>query len=100
MPKKKLAVPTIHLNGSSPDSLMESLREAATAVHGAMEALGACSPHGRDYYVQMDSNALEIATQQHRMRVLKLQSVYDELVAVWEKIQAQVYEREAVRAGR
>jgi len=100
MAKKKLAVPTIHMNGSSPDHLADAIRDAALAVNDAMEKLVACAPHGRDYYVQQDPKALEIATAQHVARIAKLQSVYDELVAVWEKIQEQVDEREARRAGR
>jgi hypothetical protein len=95
MPKKKLAVPTLHLNGSSAAGLMNPIRDAASAINDAMERLAACAPHGRDYYVQADPKALEIATAQHVARRDKLQGVYDELVAVWEKIEEQVNEREA-----
>lgn len=102
MPKKKLklAAPTLHLNGSSADALMDPIRDAASAINDSMEKLLACAPHGRDYYVQQDPKALENATAQHVGRLEKLQGVYDELVAIWENIQEQVNEREARRAGR
>jgi|WetSurSiteA1Bulk_404760.scaffolds.fasta_scaffold24201_1 hypothetical protein len=99
MSRKKLVVPTIHLNGSSPDRLMEVIREAAGGVDDARRKLQECAPHGRDYYVQQDPEALTKATEQHLARMAKLDGVYDDLAALYEAIQAQVDEREQRRSG-
>jgi hypothetical protein len=47
-----LAVPTIHLNGTSRESLMEDLLGAYHALTEAIAALGRACPNGRDYYPQ------------------------------------------------
>ena len=57
--------PTVHLNGTSKDSLLKGYREAYESLNKAQEAMGQCSPHGRDYYPQGD-NAIHEAIQEHR----------------------------------
>lgn len=71
--------PSIHLNGSRPQSLANDYAEARAAVQNAINSLHqyAC-PHGRDYYPQ-GSNAVTIAIAEHANRVEKLQSVLHEL---------------------
>jgi hypothetical protein len=44
--------PTIHLNGTSADSLLRDDEAAHDAVTQAISALAQVAPHGRDYYVQ------------------------------------------------
>jgi hypothetical protein len=78
-------LPTIHMNGTSRDSLSEDLCGAYNALREAYDALKRSAPHGRDYYPQGDG-ALSVAQGQHRARLLAVQSVMDELAAVGEEI--------------
>lgn len=75
--RDRLTKPTIHLNGSSAESLAEGYGSAGSAVQKAMEELSATAPHGRDYY--LTEGAFEKARAEHLDRVRRLQSVYDEL---------------------
>lgn len=83
--KTSLAVPTIHLNGTSKESLVTGLCDAAHAIQIAITALGQAAPNGRDYYPQ-DMRALQKAQDQHNARVLRLRSVYAELMEIAEAI--------------
>lgn len=80
-----LSVPTIHLNGTSEKELMAQLSNALDALEGAMTALRAANPNGRDYYPQ-GSEAIVEAGRQHSARVAKIKSVYDELELIGEAI--------------
>ena len=46
--------PTVHLNGTSKDTLLNAYTAANSALLNALEALEACAPNGRDYYVSGD----------------------------------------------
>jgi hypothetical protein len=78
-----LALPTIHLNGTSAQSLLDDIRDAAIAVRAAMDALSRTAPNGRDYYPQ-GNDALIIASGQHAERMARLRSVYAELQQIGE----------------
>ena len=80
-----LAIPTVHLNGTSRDSLIDGLCDAGHVVIDAMKALADAAPNARDYYVQGD-DAYGIARTQHEERLAKLKSVYDELAAIAQAI--------------
>ena len=80
-----MMIPSIHLNGTSRDELVEQLIKAARSLRLAIEALGEATPNGRDYYVQGPS-ALHQARGEHRVRLGKLQDVYDELETLAEAI--------------
>ena len=73
-----LTYPTIHLNGSGRDSLVNGWSAAWEAVGTAFEALKKTAPNGRDYYPQ-EPVALEKAVEEHRGRLQRLQAVQDEL---------------------
>ena len=96
---KNLAIPTVHLGGSSADSLMEGLKDAATAVMIAHEALQNAGPNARDYYVQ-SPEAWTLAENQHRSRTEKIKSVYDDIVAIYEAVFEQFSEHEERRRTR
>jgi hypothetical protein len=86
-----LAVPTVHLNGTSKECLMADLRRAHEAVEAALEALRQTAPHrdtGRDYYIQ-GSTAFLRAQDQHSDRVRRLSSVSKELLSIAEGIHDQ-----------
>lgn len=94
MPTKKLVVPTIHLNGSNKQRLLDALQQAATVVAAARESLKGAAPHGRDYYVQKDERAFVKANTQAIDRMMALEDVENELTAIWQGIQDNVTEVE------
>ena len=47
-----MTTPTIHLNGTNGADLLSQTVDAMLALSGAINALMAAAPHGRDYYVQ------------------------------------------------
>jgi len=82
-----MRVPTVHLNGTSAESLMKQLRDAAEAVDKAIGKCAEAMPHGRDYYVQDTSptdyvlakGAAQEAIAEMRARIAKLEEVEQEL---------------------
>ena len=80
-----LAVPTVHLNGTSRDALLEQLLEAAHAIHEAGRKLAAAYPNARDYYVQPGA-AIAVAMRQHETRMNKLREVAGELETIAERM--------------
>jgi hypothetical protein len=73
-----LAVPTIHLNGTSKESLLEAISNARLALRDALESLGHTAPNGRDFYVQ-GPNALHRADVEYRARAMAVLKAHDEL---------------------
>lgn len=80
-----LAVPTVHLNGTSRGMLVKELETAYDALGAAYEAMRECGPNGRDYYPQ-GPGALERAIRQHFDRLSRVDSVRSELEALIGKI--------------
>jgi hypothetical protein len=80
-----MITPTIHLNGTSQDALLEQVTAAATAVFRACVALNQASPHGRDYYPQGE-NAFTQARAEHADRMARLTDVYRELEVIAQAI--------------
>ena len=76
-----MITPTIHLNGTSRESLTEGYRSAYDAIEAAIDAIAKTSPHGRDYYVQSD-NAIVIAANEHRNRLRHLENIRKELETI------------------
>ena len=75
---EQLAVPTIHLNGTSADRLLEAIEAAYARCGEALDALCQCAPNGRDYYPQ-GPEAMDLATRQHWRRLEHVKAVRDEL---------------------
>ena len=73
-----MTFPTIHLNGTSKERLVEDLCDACNAIDAAYEALKKTAPNGRDYYPQ-GPEALERATGEHMLRLRKLDAIKGEL---------------------
>ncbi len=65
--------PTVHLNGTSEDQLLEGYSNAMTALLDAITALEACSPNARDYYV--NGGDINAACAEHANRVADLVAV-------------------------
>jgi hypothetical protein len=83
---KNIELPIIHLNGSGKTNLTESYLEAYTAVTQALEAVQRTGPHGRDYYVSHDPDALSRALEQHRERCKTLFLIAADLLAICEHV--------------
>ena len=90
-----LAVPTVHLNGTSKQELLDQLQNAFRAVREAQNVLAKAAPHGRDYYVQdadhpaMKGGAIFTAQAQHHARMAKLAGVCEELEQIAIAVQDQ-----------
>jgi hypothetical protein len=48
-------LPTIHLNGTSAESLLDEYRAAMKAMQAAAQALYSCTCNARDFYPQGDA---------------------------------------------
>lgn len=70
--------PTIHMNGTSVESLLEMNEEAYQALRTAMAALRNAGPNGRDYYPQA-GNAMGAAVAEHEARLRRIHEVMIEL---------------------
>jgi hypothetical protein len=75
-----MTLPTIHLNGSSKESLVHDARTAYSALLDAADALSRMSPHRRDYYTAPDT--WDAATAEHAARIEAVQGVMDS-VSEW-----------------
>lgn len=80
-----MQTPTIHLNGTSKEALLEQWEEAYNALRIAIEKLAAAAPNGRDYYPQ-GPDAFAKATEEHRERLRKLTTVHAELQELAETV--------------
>lgn len=80
-----MKVPTIHLNGSSPQVLLRQYHDAISALNTAIEKLRAIEVHGRDYYPQ-GPTALGDALDEHRARVTAVCNVQNDLLHIAEYI--------------
>ena len=52
-------LPTIHLNGTPRDRLLEGNTRILGAITDLNEAIQSCEFHGRDYYVQDNDPAMD-----------------------------------------
>jgi len=79
--------PTVHLNGTSRESLLYQVQGAVGALDRATHALAEAWPHGRDYYPQ-GPEALKAAEAQFAEWSTQLRAVHDGLLAlatrIWE----------------
>ena len=77
--------PTIHLNGTHPETLEDQLAQASVALRLAALALGEACPNGRDYYPQ-GPHALAEALAEHDSRVRAILRVREEIEALLEHV--------------
>jgi hypothetical protein len=86
--REGLVIPTVHLNGTSKEGLLEQWQTAQQAVTDAVRAVSENGPNARDYYVQ-DEAAFRLAREQHITRLKMLEIVQSELVTIVEGIDEQ-----------
>lgn len=72
---KEYPLPTVHLNGTPKESLLQGNVKILSAINELREAISSCQFHGRDYYVQdsdpmkdafNDDNAFSAAYEERR----------------------------------
>jgi len=80
---KELSKPSVHLNGTSREELVEQNMNALHAVNTAAEILRKATPNARDYYVQSPT-AFSVAVDQHRERLVSLATIATELTTIIE----------------
>jgi len=72
---KPLVKPTVNLNGSSRDSLVEANANAASAIRKALETVVESKPHGRDFQI---NGGYEEANEAWHERYIKLVTIAQE----------------------
>ena len=85
--EKEVIAPTVHLNGSGKQSLIDMYMRVRDALVAAEEAISEAHPHGRDYYVQQEleaavSSPIYRACSENRARLLKLHEIEEEINAI------------------
>jgi ABC-type transporter Mla subunit MlaD len=81
-------IPTVHLNGTSADELVEQLCAVSNKLVDAIYALRGAAPNGRDFYPQ-GPDALNKAIAEHSARVTKLLDLKAEIDTLAEKVADQ-----------
>ena len=76
--------PTVHLNGTSEESLLDGFSAAHNAIIDAIKAMEDCAPNARDYYVNYGS--IHIAISEHSARVASLVAVRDDIMELAEHV--------------
>ena len=74
-----MPMPTVHLNGTSRDSLVKQRRDIIDALGDVETAIRQAWPHGRDYYTQ-GPDALPAAQQVWRERWNLVADLQEEIV--------------------
>lgn len=82
-----LVVPMVHLHGTARDTLMEQWSDAVAALADARNALAACVPNMRDFYLQPDCDRVyALAVTQHASRMARVMEVQAEIEAIRQEV--------------
>jgi hypothetical protein len=85
-----IEIPVVNINGSSPETMVEDISAALSALHLAKEAVAKTAPHPRDWQTVKDGDALcRVASAHHRARMRVLDILFEELQAIGIGIQDQ-----------
>src|ERR1035437_1215708 len=76
-----MQLPTIHMNGTGKQALIDQLTAASDALETAFQAMKQAAPNGRDYYPQ-GAVAMERAEAEHRDRMTRLDMIKAEVDAM------------------
>ena len=77
--------PTLHLNGTSKNQLLDDYCDMSQALNAAMEKMIENGPNGRDYYPQGELSLTQ-ARQEHMDRIAKIHAVKAEIDQITEHI--------------
>jgi hypothetical protein len=80
--------PTLNINGSSADDLIQPRRDAYDALQAAIKALQQVTPNGRDY--PGDNDRCVVDRQAHYARLKAIHTIAAELVAEAVLIKEQI----------
>lgn len=80
-----MQIPTIHINGTSRERLLEGLVAAIDALLKAQQAVAETAPNARDYYPQ-GPDAIRAAEREHYSRLTRIINVRQELEEIAEAI--------------
>lgn len=94
-----MLIPTVHLNGTSGEVLRYQWLAAGKALDAALSALCDSGPNARDYYVQ-GTDAPFTAQREHEARVKALRQMRDDVAAVVDGIEEQLFARDLQRKAR
>lgn len=94
-----MLIPTVHLNGTGAEVLLDQNKDALEAVRKAIDAVCAAGPNARDYYVQGPDAGFAVQ-REHEARIKTLKGVRDDLAAIVEGVQDQIDARDAARKTR
>ena len=78
--------PTVHLNGTGRDTLVDGYTEAWRAAAVAIEALERVEFHSRDYHVQ-GPGAYSVAAEQRQQKLIELNGVKHYIETILEALQ-------------
>jgi predicted exporter len=87
-----MMVPTVHINGTSKDVLLEQLDNAVRKLHSAKDALINAYPHARDFVHQntvQRRDAHKLAMHEHAERLRTVDQIIGELEEIHRQIDAQ-----------
>ena len=76
-----MMVPTIHMNGTSKESLLDDACNVMNAIYKAIDVACAAAPNARDYYTQ-GNEAYSKARDEHDARIERLEAVRKEYEAL------------------
>jgi hypothetical protein len=78
--------PTIHLNGTGKETLLEELATALDGIATALHTVSQMTVHGRDYYPQ-GPQAYQVARIEQERRLRMLMEIQNELSEMYTKIE-------------
>lgn len=68
-----VTAPIVNLNGASKESLIEQQLGVLTVIADLIDAMGAASPHGRDFqFVDANGSLFRAAADEHRAELITL----------------------------
>ena len=82
-----MTLPTIHINGTDVEDLIEANTKAHQALQSALEAMHGAAPHGRDYYLQ-EAMAINKAIDDHCFRCHSISEVIQQYADMHEYLTA------------
>jgi hypothetical protein len=85
-----LITPTVNLNGSSAESLIEQRLKVGLQLDKTIAALFEAMPHGRDYQTHSDVAAGNKAREAWRERIELLRGVRNDIMADAEAVHRQM----------
>jgi hypothetical protein len=85
-----MTAPTIHLNGTGGERLLQQYHDQIMALDNAINVLYQTGPNARDYYVHGE-NEYKIARAEHDHRMKRLRDIKNELDGIWQTLFDQLH---------